>query len=93
MKKHDKILSVYISTPDTHTINLDDTNNSSILTIKKENLPDTEVWNPWIEKSKAMADFDDDEYKIMICVEAGYVNQRRVLNSNQSFTMGQLISL
>ena len=40
-----------------------------------------------------MADFDDDEYKIMICVEAGYVNQRRVLNSNQSFTMGQLISL
>jgi D-hexose-6-phosphate mutarotase len=40
-----------------------------------------------------MADFGDDEYQIMICVEAGYVNERRVLNSSQSFTMGQSISI
>ncbi len=40
-----------------------------------------------------MTDFDDDEYKVMICAEAGYVHERRVLNSNQSFTMSQLISL
>ncbi len=28
------------------------------------------VWNPWIEKSKKMADFGDREYRNMICVEA-----------------------
>jgi D-hexose-6-phosphate mutarotase len=27
------------------------------------------VWNPWIDKSIAMADFGDDEYHQMLCVE------------------------
>jgi glucose-6-phosphate 1-epimerase len=27
------------------------------------------VWNPWIEQSRSMADFGDDEYLRMICVE------------------------
>lgn len=27
------------------------------------------VWNPWMDKSSAMADFADDEYQNMICVE------------------------
>lgn len=29
--------------------------------VSKANLPDTVVWNPWIEKAKAMADLDDAE--------------------------------
>ncbi|MBN1676707.1 MAG: D-hexose-6-phosphate mutarotase [Kiritimatiellae bacterium] len=29
----------------------------------------TVVWNPWIEKAKRMADFDDNEYPGMVCVE------------------------
>lgn len=28
------------------------------------------VWNPWIEQSRAMADFGDDEYLQMVCVES-----------------------
>lgn len=28
------------------------------------------VWNPWIEKSRRMPDFGDDEYHSMVCVEA-----------------------
>ncbi|TVQ86338.1 MAG: D-hexose-6-phosphate mutarotase [Chromatiaceae bacterium] len=28
------------------------------------------VWNPWIEQSRAMADFGDDEYHEMLCVES-----------------------
>lgn len=33
----------------------------------------TVVWNPWIEKSKRMADFGDDEYLQMVRVESGNV--------------------
>lgn len=29
----------------------------------------TVVWNPWIEKSKRLQDFGDDEYNTMVCVE------------------------
>lgn len=31
------------------------------------------VWNPWIEKSKRMSNFDDDGYKRMVCVEPGII--------------------
>jgi len=41
------------------------------VTVEKDGFPDTIVWNPWIDRSKAMVDFDDDEYHCMICVEAG----------------------
>ena len=27
------------------------------------------VWNPWIETAASMSDLDDEDYKIMICVE------------------------
>ncbi|XP_059080015.1 uncharacterized protein LOC131878133 [Tigriopus californicus] len=40
------------------------------LTLTKTNLTDTVVWNPWAENAKNMADFGDDEYTSMICVEA-----------------------
>jgi glucose-6-phosphate 1-epimerase len=29
----------------------------------------TVVWNPWIQKAAAMADFGDDEWTAMVCVE------------------------
>jgi glucose-6-phosphate 1-epimerase len=38
------------------------------------------VWNPWIAKSRAMADFGDDEYKSMLCVEP-------VCTADTSFTL------
>lgn len=27
------------------------------------------VWNPWIETARAMADLDDEDYRVMVCVE------------------------
>lgn len=27
------------------------------------------VWNPWIDKARAMSDFGDDEYLLMLCLE------------------------
>ncbi len=32
--------------------------------VHKQNFPDAVVWNPWIDKSKAMGDFGDEEYKV-----------------------------
>ncbi len=28
------------------------------------------VWNPWIDKAQRLSDFDDDEYRSMLCIEA-----------------------
>ncbi len=37
--------------------------------ITKENSDTGVVWNPWIVKAQRMADFADDEYHNMVCVE------------------------
>lgn len=79
---------VYVSTPSGQTLTA---GGNVTRRVEKENMPDTVVWNPWSEKAKAMADFDDEEYKTMVCIEPGYVNERYVLKAGQSVTMGQLI--
>ena len=40
-----------------------------------------------------MADFDDDGYARMVCIEAGYVSKPYSLKSKQSVTMSQTISV
>ena len=37
--------------------------------VAKRGSQTTVVWNPWIEKARQLADFGDDEYHEMICVE------------------------
>src|SRR5262249_14590447 len=37
--------------------------------INKHDSLSTVVWNPWIDKAKAMSDFGDDEWRQMVCVE------------------------
>jgi glucose-6-phosphate 1-epimerase len=37
--------------------------------ISKAGSRSTVVWNPWVEKSRRLADFGDEEYTGMICVE------------------------
>jgi len=48
------------------------------ITVGKENSLATVVWNPWIAKAKAMADFGDDEWPGMICVETCNVGPHAV---------------
>lgn len=38
--------------------------------VAKRGSGSTVVWNPWIEKAARMADFGDDEWTGMLCVEA-----------------------
>eukprot|EP01147_Barroeca_monosierra_P001575 gene1575-4723_t len=55
---------------------------------------DVVVWNPWIEKAKATADLDDDEYVHMVCVEPGCVRSKpTVPGGGGVFRLHQVISL
>lgn len=51
------------------TVTIEDTRGDRVIRIRKERSGATVVWNPWIEKSKAMADFGDDEWVETVCVE------------------------
>lgn len=37
--------------------------------ISKDGSANTVVWNPWVDKAAAMADFGDEEWPEMVCVE------------------------
>ena len=51
------------------------------------------VWNPWVEKAKGMSDFGDEEYKTMICVEAGSVVDPVPLGAGEKTTFSQKITV
>jgi len=42
--------------------------------VTKENSLTTVVWNPWVEKARALSDFGDDEWTQMICIESSNVS-------------------
>jgi hypothetical protein len=44
-----------------------DKGSGSSVQVHKQNFPDAVVWNPWVDKSKAMGDFGDEEYKVGGC--------------------------
>ncbi|OGV59138.1 MAG: D-hexose-6-phosphate mutarotase [Lentisphaerae bacterium GWF2_52_8] len=48
---------------------IDDPGLKRSILIKKHGSKSTVVWNPWVEKSKRMPDFGDEEYHGMLCVE------------------------
>lgn len=60
---------LYLNTP--HPVEIRDASLRRSILVEKEGSATTVVWNPWIEKSKAMADFGDNEYQRMVCVESG----------------------
>ena len=48
---------------------LDDPSSHRRITVEKSGSQTTVVWNPWVAKAAAMADFGDDEWPRMLCVE------------------------
>lgn len=56
------------------------------------NLPvDTVVWNPWIEKAAAMADFEEGGWQRMLCVEPGLVNGPQTCEPQAAIALKQVI--
>ncbi|EDO32295.1 predicted protein, partial [Nematostella vectensis] len=78
---------VYMDTASSHRLSNSPCDGDII--IDKHNLPDTVLWNPWEEKAEKMSDFGNDEYPNMLCVEAGYVSKRFLLQPGESFNCGQ----
>jgi D-hexose-6-phosphate mutarotase len=82
--------SVYADTTAQCTI-VDQGEDRSVL-ISKEGSDSTVVWNPWTEKAKAMADFSDEEWLKMLCIETANVWHNAItLNPGQSHTLRQHI--
>jgi D-hexose-6-phosphate mutarotase len=68
---------VYLDT--VGTVEIRDAKLRRVIRVEKTNSASTVVWNPWIAKAKAMADFGDEEFRQMICVEAGNVGQNNIV--------------
>ena len=54
---------IYLGTRDTLTIP------TANISIKKDNLPEAIVWNPYVEKATALSDMPDDGWKNFVCIE------------------------
>ena len=65
--------------PDTtETVEIHDFRHRRKIRVEKIGSASTVVWNPWVAKARKMPDFDDDEFKQMVCVEAGNVAQNKI---------------
>lgn len=62
---------IYFNSP--QTVEIQDTALRRMIRVAKEGSASTVVWNPWITKARAMADYGDEEYRRMVCVESGNV--------------------
>ncbi|XP_015934142.1 putative glucose-6-phosphate 1-epimerase isoform X1 [Arachis duranensis] len=74
---------MYLSTPT--KIAIIDHEKKRTYVLRKDGLPDAVVWNPWDKKAKAMADFGDNEYKHMVCVEAAAIEKPITLKPGEEW--------
>lgn len=76
------------------TVQIADPGLSRTITIEKQGSNSTVVWNPWVEKAKAMGDFGDEEWPGMLCVETANIRPNAIaLDPGGSHTMQAAISV
>lgn len=64
------------------------------IVVAKSGSNTTVVWNPWIDKAKAMLDFGDDEWPGMLCIETCNVKEYAIyLAPQQSHSIRAMITL
>jgi glucose-6-phosphate 1-epimerase len=88
---------VYLDTPDTVVVTDpggSPTGGPRVLSVAKEGSATTVVWNPWIAKAAAMADFGDDEWPEMLCIETANAASNAVtLAPGQTHVMTSAVGL
>ena len=73
---------------------VDDPGNRRRISVEKSGSQTTVVWNPWIAKAAAMADFGDDEWPQMLCVETANAAANAItLEAGKSHTTRAVISI
>jgi D-hexose-6-phosphate mutarotase len=81
---------VYLDT--TETVTASDPAMKRRIVVSKEGSGSTVVWNPWTAKAKAMADFGDDEWPRMLCIETANAADNAIsLPAGQSHVMQAII--
>jgi glucose-6-phosphate 1-epimerase len=80
---------------DTHTTcEIHDPGRQRAIAVHKRQSDTTVIWNPWIDKARAMSDFGDDEWPEMVCVETCNVGvHARTLQPGEDHTMSAIIEL
>jgi len=83
---------VYLNARGTCVIN--DPGLHRTIAVHKTHSDATVIWNPWIEKAKAMKDFGDLEWPEMVCVETCNVNiHARTLAPGERHTMTAVLDV
>lgn len=73
---------------------LEDTQWKRAIRVAKLGSASTVVWNPWIDKSKRMADFGDAEWPGMVCIETANIGDSRIrLSPGESHSTTAVISV
>lgn len=72
---------VYTSTS---RVTVDDPGRKHRLIVDKTSSSTTVLWNPWVDKAKRMADFGDDEWPGMLCIEAANTSPHAIQLAPQS---------
>ncbi len=75
---------------------LDDPGFKRRITVEKSGSNSTVIWNPWIDKSKRLPDFGDDEFHNMLCIEAANaaaVGDTRTLAPGECAELSQTVSV
>ena len=88
----DEIDRVYLDPP--ATVELRDAGRNGSTIIQCWGNANLVVWNPGEQKAKAMADFDDEGFRRMVCIEpANALAQSVVLQPGECQSLGQRITL
>jgi D-hexose-6-phosphate mutarotase len=52
---------------------------------------DCVLWNPWVDKSRALADMDDSGYLSFVCVEPGVVSEYVTVAPGEALNLSQML--